>query len=384
MAINYHDYPVLYVDDEPHNLVAFRYAMEDRFTSYTASSGEEAVRILRERDVAVLMADQRMPIMTGVQVCAKAREIRPNAVRIIVTAYTDLHVAIEAINQGEVLRYLTKPWRNEEVVEVLRTSIELIHLQRTVQEMEVRLIQRGPTTAVTAVQQELAHEFNHPLSSLVVNAELVSDLITASLGALNDGNHDQAKLLLANAQEGHQDALAAIGQLRSMVARLRQNRKPSSEGAPARCEAARVVDSTVRIIRREIEKVARLKVVMEGSPQVGMDASTLGQVMLNIITNASQAIGEGKAASNLITVNMQEGPKEAVFTVSDTGPGIASENIDRVFNPYFTTKGGNTGIGLSVVQELVRQAGGQVKVESVFGKGATFTVTLPLVSYTGS
>jgi signal transduction histidine kinase len=276
------------------------------------------------------------------------------------------------------LRYLTKPWRNDEVVEVLRTSIELIHLQRTVREMEARLLQGGPPTTVTAFQQELAHEFNHPLASLVVNAELVSDLNTAALAALDSNNTAQVKALLTNAQEAHQDALASIAQLRSMVDRLRQGRKPSSEGALSKCEAARVIDSTVRIIRREIEKVARLKVVLEGSPLVAMDASALGQVILNILTNAAQAIGEGKSDCNLITVNVREEQNDAVITISDTGPGIAPDNIDRVFYPYFTTKGGNTGIGLSVVQELVKQAGGRVTVDSAVGKGATFSVILPL------
>ena len=118
MPVDYTAYPVLFVDDEQQNLVAFSYAFEERFTVFTASSGLEAIRILREHDIAVLLADQRMPGMTGVEVCTKAQEIRPNTVRILVTAYADLHVAIDAINQSQVLRYLTKPWNNEELAEI--------------------------------------------------------------------------------------------------------------------------------------------------------------------------------------------------------------------------------------------------------------------------
>jgi signal transduction histidine kinase len=352
--------------------------MEDRFKILTATSGEEAVRILQEQDVAVLLADQRMPGMTGVEVCVKARELRPNAIRIIVTAYADLNAAVEAINKGQVMRYMTKPWRNEEIADILRTSIELVHLQRNIREMEMRLLQGGPTTTVISVQQELAHEFHHPLASLVINSQLVSDLLVSALASLDQDNKEHLRSMLSNALEGHQDGMAAITQIRAMVARLRQGRRPSAAPA-AKCDAARVVDSTVRILRREIEKVARLQVVIEGSPLVGMDASALGQVMLNLLLNAAQAMGESGSDSNLITVKVQEGPKEAEIAVSDSGPGIAPEHLGRVFDPYFTTKAGNTGIGLSVAQDLIGQAGGRVTAESVLGRGATFKITLPRI-----
>jgi two-component system NtrC family sensor kinase len=379
MPIHYRDYPILYVDDEQQNLVAFRYAMEERFRIITASSGEEALRILQDEDIAVVMADQRMPGMTGVDICSKAKELRPNAVRIIVTAYSDLQAAIDAINKGHVLRYLTKPWRIDEVTEVLRTSIELINLQRTVRDMEMRLLQGGPTNTVVAVQQELAHEFNNPLTSLLMNSQMVSDLLISAIATVDTDNKQHLKNLLVAAQEGHQDAIAAIAQLRSMVGRLKQGRRPTATGTAATCDAARVVDSTARILRREIEKSARMQVILEGSPTINMEASALGQVMLNLLINAAQAIGESNPEGNVITIRVKEEAQEAKITVSDTGPGIPAEHIGRVFDPYFTTKTGNTGIGLAVVQELTKQAGGRVAVESQLGKGATFIITLPRV-----
>src|ERR1041384_4928644 len=102
MSDEHRAYPILYVDDEPQNLFAFRYALEDRFTVLTANDPREAVRVLEREDIAVLMCDQRMPMMTGVEVCRRAREIKPDVVRIMVTAYSDMQVAIDAINQGQV------------------------------------------------------------------------------------------------------------------------------------------------------------------------------------------------------------------------------------------------------------------------------------------
>ena len=101
MPVDYKQYPVLFVDDEPQNLVVFRYAMEDNFSVLTASSGADALRVLEQREIGVLLADQRMPGMSGSELCARAREIQPDAVRIIITAYADIHAAINAINQGQ-------------------------------------------------------------------------------------------------------------------------------------------------------------------------------------------------------------------------------------------------------------------------------------------
>src|SRR5689334_24482036 len=105
MPVEHKLYPVLFVDDEPQNLVVFRYAMEDHFTVLTAQSGAEALQLLQRHQIAVLLADQRMPAMSGVELCARARELQPDAVRIIITAYADIHAAIDAINQGQVSRY---------------------------------------------------------------------------------------------------------------------------------------------------------------------------------------------------------------------------------------------------------------------------------------
>ncbi|MBN1655068.1 MAG: hybrid sensor histidine kinase/response regulator [Deltaproteobacteria bacterium] len=376
MTIDYHAYPILFVDDEQQNLVAFEYAMEEQFSVLTASCGEDAIRILREREIAVIIADQRMPGMSGSELCAKALEIQPQAVRIIVTAYADLHAAIEAINKGQVLRYIAKPWKNEELVQILRTSIELVHLQRTVQDMEIRLLKAGQSAVAMTVHQEFAHEFNNPLASLNANADVVADYLALALQSLYDP--EKLRRYLNEAQEAHTDSITAISQLRALVSRLREGRTSSIAPPTATCDAARVIDSTVRIIRREIERVARLRTVVEASPNVTIDASALGQIVLNLLLNAAQALKTSSQTEKTITIRVTEEREEAKIVISDTGPGIPPENIGRIFDPYFTTKKKSTGIGLAVAQELAKQAGGRVSVESPPGQGATFVISLPL------
>src|SRR5262245_1903466 len=154
MAVEYKLYPILFVDDEPQNLVVFRYAMEEHFTILTAQSGADALQVLQRQQVAVLLADQRMPQMTGTELCARAREIQPDAVPISTTAYADIHAAVDANNKGQVSRYLVKPWRNEELMEVLQTAIEFVHLQHAMRDMELRLLRTGQSRIATAVHDE--------------------------------------------------------------------------------------------------------------------------------------------------------------------------------------------------------------------------------------
>jgi two-component system, NtrC family, response regulator AtoC len=123
-------YPVLIVDDEQDNLDAFRFNFKRSFTILTASGGPEALDILRERDVAVIVTDQRMPKMTGLELLREAQKVRPDAVGTILTAFTDVDVLIDAINQGQIYRYITKPWDAKEVRGLLSQAIERFHLRR--------------------------------------------------------------------------------------------------------------------------------------------------------------------------------------------------------------------------------------------------------------
>lgn len=375
MTIDYRAYPVLYVDDEQQNLVVFRYALEDQFTILTTTSCEEALSLLKEGDVAVLIADQRMPEMTGAGLCSRALALSPNTVRTVVTAYADLQAAMSAINDGQVLRYLTKPWRHEEVADVLRDCIDLVHLQRTVHDMEVRLLRRGQSSSAYAIEQELAHEFASPLAGLDLSARLVADLLATSIGSLDD--RDKTRALLTHAIEAQTDAVLAVEQMRTLVMRLRQGQRPTSSPPPQTCDASRVVDSTIRIVRAEIEKHAKLHVELEGAPIVPLEASALGQVVLNLLLNASHAVS-GPARQNLVAIKVVQSASEVRIVVSDTGPGFTPEDLQRLFDPYFSKAQGH-GIGLAIVKELIRRPEGRITAESELGKGATFTVVLPRV-----
>src|SRR6187551_1119220 len=134
-------HPVLVVDDESDNLDAFRFNFGRSFKLLLASSGEEALALARAEDVAVIVTDQRMPKMTGLDLLKAAREVRPDAVGIIVTAFTDVEVLIEAVNLGRIYRYVTKPWDSKELKGVMVQAIERVHLVRENRRLQEQLEQ---------------------------------------------------------------------------------------------------------------------------------------------------------------------------------------------------------------------------------------------------
>jgi diguanylate cyclase (GGDEF)-like protein len=123
-GLRYYEYPILVVDDEPENLQAFLLNFRDEFTVHTAESGPEALRMLEEREYAVLLSDQRMPGMSGVELLERTVDSFPDLVRVVVTGFTDNESLIQAINQGRIYHYVTKPWNHQELGVTLRRAIE--------------------------------------------------------------------------------------------------------------------------------------------------------------------------------------------------------------------------------------------------------------------
>ena len=130
MEVDYRQFPVLLVDDEPDILLAFTFNYGDDFEVLTAESGAQALSLLETHEPAVIVADQRMPAMSGTEFLERSMAVRPDAVRIILTGYTDIDAIIEAINKSRIYRYVTKPWESEELRLTLRRAVEAFHLVR--------------------------------------------------------------------------------------------------------------------------------------------------------------------------------------------------------------------------------------------------------------
>lgn len=124
-----HKIKVLYVDDEQHNLAAFKSNFRRDFIVYTAESADQGLEILKNEPISVLLSDQRMPKMTGVDFFEKVKEKYPNIVRILVTGYTDMEALVKAVNKAQIYKYINKPWDNEKLKEIILKANELFELR---------------------------------------------------------------------------------------------------------------------------------------------------------------------------------------------------------------------------------------------------------------
>ncbi|UQA63418.1 sigma-54-dependent transcriptional regulator [Polyangium aurulentum] len=128
--LDWKSFDVLVVDDEQDNLDAFRFAFRKSFTLHYALGGMDALSALVRIDPAVVVTDQRMPGMSGIELLRRAKEVRPDAVGVLLTAYADMPVLVDAINSGAVFRYVQKPWDNQELAAIVRQAITVFATMR--------------------------------------------------------------------------------------------------------------------------------------------------------------------------------------------------------------------------------------------------------------
>ena len=131
---------VLYIDDEPHNLIAFNAAFRRYFNIFLAESAVEARKIIDENDIHVILSDQRMPVTTGIEFFESILASHPEPIRILITGYTDIDAVVEAINRGEVYKYLTKPWNEEDIKIFITKAYEVFSLRRKNEELSRKLL----------------------------------------------------------------------------------------------------------------------------------------------------------------------------------------------------------------------------------------------------
>lgn len=224
--------------------------------------------------------------------------------------------------------------------------------------------------SVGALAAGVAHEINNPLSAVISNLSLaISDL--EELGATGAG--------LGEVIEQLRDAAEGAERIRGVAGDLRMLARPPDD-ATRPVDAKAVFEGALRLARNELRHRARVVRDYQDTPPVAASEGRLGQVLLNLLVNAAQAIAEGRAENNEIRVATRLTTDGMVcLEVADTGPGMPEEVKKRLFTPFFTTKpaGLGTGLGLTICSQIVRGYGGRIEVHTEAGKGSAFRVVLP-------
>jgi signal transduction histidine kinase len=253
---------------------------------------------------------------------------------------------------------------------------ELREAERRVEQrrMQEQLLISDRMASVGTLAAGVAHEINNPLAAICANLELVAKTVAdlASEPGI-DRRLDEAIDELRDAREGAE-------RVRQIIRDLKIFSRGPDEERRGPIDLHRVLESSLRMAWNEIRHRARLVKEYGKVPPVDANEARLGQVFLNLIVNAAQAIPEGDAEHNVVHVVTGLDASGRVFVeVRDTGTGIARENMPRIFDAFFTTKpiGVGTGLGLSICHRIVRGLGGDIQIESERGRGTTVRVLLP-------
>ena len=232
--------------------------------------------------------------------------------------------------------------------------------------LQQQLLTADRMASIGMLAAGVAHEVNNPLAYVLNNVEMAMRALTP-LGESTRASREALSV-----------ALEGVDHIRIIVRDLLVLSRVDDE-AVGPIDVQSVVESTLALAANKISERAELRCEYHPVPLARGTAARLGQVLLNLVANAIEAMPESSRATNELRVVVQESAGRAVVEVSDNGAGILPEHAARVFDPFFTTKafGAGTGLGLSISQRLVTENGGELTFESTPQRGTTFRVVLP-------
>jgi two-component system, cell cycle sensor histidine kinase and response regulator CckA len=242
--------------------------------------------------------------------------------------------------------------------------------------VEVQRAETERMASLGTLAAGVAHEINNPLAYVLGSLELgIREL--SDLQALLGEDAGPELRLVSSALSALDNARDGAERVRNIVRDLRDFSRAAVLGSEA-VNVEAVLDATIRVAWNEIRHRARVIKCYSGISRVSGDQARLGQVFLNLIVNAAQAI-DGDPAANEITISTREEHGKAVIEVSDTGTGIGDQQAARIFDPFYTTKpqGSGVGLGLAICHRIVTALGGEISVSSAPKRGTTFRVVLP-------
>ncbi|HVJ20226.1 MAG TPA: ATP-binding protein [Polyangiaceae bacterium] len=246
---------------------------------------------------------------------------------------------------------------------------------------QAQLVHAGKLAAIGEISSGVAHEINNPAGWVLLSLAVAEREVKAARSAVNalDFTPDELKQLLTKVDSALADAREGLERISTVAGDLRTFARMDGEQLEP-LDLNEVVRVSCRIAGPAYRSRARLHLDLEQLPPVTGNRGRLGQVVMNLVVNAAQAVPDNDAERQQIEVSTRLMGERAVLVVEDSGPGIAAALRERVFEPFFTTKPSHvgTGLGLSLVREIVRAHAGEINVaQSRFG-GARIEVVLPL------
>jgi signal transduction histidine kinase len=374
---------LLVVDDEPEVLRSLYDLFRREYQVITFERGSDALASLEAIDPPVVMSDQRMPGLTGVEFLREVKKRRPEAVRLLFTGYADLQAVIEAINQGHVFRYIAKPWDPRELSILVRQAHDqhklLVERRRLIAELQATNARLEVANRLKSSFIEVAsHELNTPVAVILG----MTDLWAMSLGK---GATSQELAWVERIRVAGRRLAGTVERMLTLLQTDRLGETLVLHSTPLEPLLKRVADNVAPFLEARHQQLE-----IHADPALGsaeIDQAKVEDLFTNLLVNAIKFTPDG---GRVLITAAPAGADELRIAVTDTGVGIPNEEQPHLFEPFFT--GYDTmrhssghfefgkrgiGLGLSLVKRYVEMHNGRIDVESTPGSGSTFSVYLP-------
>lgn len=376
-------YTVLAVDDERENLNLLARVLEDRHRVLLARDGPSALDLLRKHDVHLILADQRMPGMTGVELLEKARSLDPGPVRLLITAYPDKDVAVGAINRAGVRRFISKPYDTRELLSIVDRELEYFELERTNRRLAEDL--KGAVASLLKANRELK-ELDRTKDYFLANVshELKTPLVSG-MGYLDLIRSGGLGPVPSRMKKGIEVAHRNLGRLLRLIEdllSLARMRHRTDTIEKSRFDLGGLVRECVASLRARARKVSldvRVS-IPRGLPRVEADERRIHSVLTNVLSNAEKFTPDRARVRIGVT---RRGRDRAEVRITDNGIGLGRAKAATAF-PYFkhaddplVRKYGGLGIGLTLAREILKAHGCDIALAGN-ARGAAVTFDLPL------
>jgi signal transduction histidine kinase len=325
---------------------------------FSAIDGFDAFEKIKRNKFDILILDLKMPKMDGMEFLGKIRNLKDDLAIIIITGYATIDTAKEAMKQG-CFDYITKPFDLEEVSIIIKRALELRRITDERKKLKEQLQIAERLASLAQMGAGVVHEVNTVLTSIKLFLEML-------------------KAKLPETQKEFKNIgviLEEIERAEKLIARFFKFTKPE-KAEFLKVDLNKLIKHSLHFFEYRLKK-NNIEVITDLSKEiveVVSDPIQIEEVLSNLVHNSIDAMPQG----GQLTISSKLEGKNAVMIVSDAGIGIPPENIERVFNPFFTTKPHGTGLGLAIVYRIIEEHKGTIKISSEKGKGTSARVELPI------
>jgi signal transduction histidine kinase len=352
---------VLYIDDEDNNLKSFRATLRKDFKIFTAINAEDGLRIAQQEEIHVCIADQRMPGMTGTEFFEQMVKINPDPIRILLTGYSDIASVIDAINKGEVYRFIDKPWNIEQIKNSIKNAADIYFMRTELKDKTLKL--KKLHSEMNQFVYSLSHELRGPLMSI-------------------SGVSKLAKLEIEDPHilEYFEMIDSATFKLDDFIYKMLDfYRSTKIDNKISEIIFKEVVEQQMDAYRSKFDlSHFEISININQADKFFSDNSKIRVILNNLFSNSVQFQKRGDT-KKIISISIKVEEAIATILVEDNGIGIDEKYQSEVFGLFTraTQKNVGTGLGLYMVKEAVEQMGGKIELDSVLTEGTTIKIELP-------